>query len=110
MTSREQDVRLQILNSLLDSTHRDISRVVETHKTMIDQDPLFYGHLAIWAMENTDIRDHKEVFVATLLLSDSPEHREAGYVLLKKFPPYQVEKIKNHVKKVFKKNGTKMVN
>jgi len=109
MASKEQDVRLQILNSLLDSTHRDIGRVVETHKSMIDQDPLFYGHLAVWAMENTDIRDHKEVFVATLLLSEFPEHREVGYVLLQNFPPYQVEKIKNHVKKVFKKNPPRVM-
>lgn len=109
MTSKEQDVRLQILNSLLDSTHREIGRVVETHKQMIEQDPLFYGHLAVWAMENTDIRDHKEVFVSSLLLSEYEEHREAGYVLLQRFPPHQVVKIKNHVKKAFKKNPPRMM-
>jgi len=109
MASKEQDVRLQILNSLLDSPHRDIGRIVETHKNMVDQDPFFYGHLAVWAMENTNIRDHQEVFVATLLLSEFPEHREAGYVLLQNFPPHQVVKIKNHVKKVFKRNPPRMM-
>ena len=109
MANKEQDIRLQILNSLLDSTHRDIGRVVETHKNMIDQDPFFYGHLAVWAMENTDIRDHKEVFVSTLLLSEFPEHREAGYVLLQKFPPHQVVKIKNHIKKVHKRNPPRIM-
>jgi len=109
MASKEQDVRLQILNSLLDSTHRDVGRTINTHREMISQDPLFYGHLAVWAMENTDIRDHKEVFTASLLLSEFPEHREAGYVLLQSFPPYQVVKIKNHVKKIFKKNPPRIM-
>lgn len=109
MTSKEQDIRLQILDSLLDSTHREIGRVVEIHKQMIEQDPLFYGHLAVWAMENTDIRDHKEVFVSSLLLSEFEEHREAGYVLLQQFPPHQVVKIKNHVKKAFKKNPPRIM-
>ena len=109
MSNQEQDIRLQILNSLLDSTHRDIGRVVETHKTMIEQDPLFYGHLAVWAMENTDIRDHKEAFVATLMLSEFSEHREAAYVLIQQFPPHQVVKIKNHVKKLFKRNPPRMM-
>lgn len=109
MASKEQDVRLKILNSLLDSTHRDIGRTIETHKDMIEQDPMFYGHLAVWAMKNTDIRDHKEAFVATLLLSEFEEHREAAYVLLQDFPPYQVVKIKNHVKKILKKNPPRIM-
>lgn len=109
MLSNEQNIRLKILDSLLQSTHRDIQQVVDTHKTMIEQDPLFYAHLAVWAMSNTEIRDHKEVFVASLLLSEFPEHREAGYMLLQDFPPYQVERIKNHVKKVFKKNPPRIM-
>ena len=109
MTTQEQDIRLNILNSLLDSTHRDVGRIIETHKQMIEQDPLFYGHLAVWAFSNTDIRDHKEVFVASLLLSEYEEHREAGYVLLQQFPPHQVVKIKNHVKKAFKKNPPRIM-
>lgn len=107
--NKEQDTRVQILNSLLDSTHRDVARVVNTHKDMLEKDPLFYGHLGCWAMENTDIRDHKEVFVASLLLSEYSEHREAGYVLLQKFPPHQVVRIKNHVKNVFKKNPPRIM-
>lgn len=105
----EQDIRLKILNSLLESTHRDVQRVADTHKGMVEQDPLFYGHLAVWAQANTDVRDHKEMFVAQLLLSEFPEHREAGYVLLQSFPPYQVERIKNHVKRVFKRNPPRIM-
>ena len=109
MLSNEQSTRLKILDSLLQSTHRDINQVVDTHKTMIQEDPLFYAHLAVWAMDNTEIRDHKEVFVASLLLSEFPEHREAGYMLLQDFPPYQVERIKDHVKMVFKKNPPRIM-
>lgn len=109
MASKEQDVRLNILNSLLKSTHRKVEDVAGAHKDMLAQDPLFYGHLAVWAQDNTDIRDHKEMFVASLLLSEYPEHREAGYVLLQSFPPYQVERVKNHVKKVYKKNPPRIM-
>lgn len=109
MATKEQDIRLNILNSLLESTHREISKVVDIHKEMLEQDPLFYGHIAVWAMDNTDVRDHKEVFTAALLLSEYPEHREAGYVLLQSFPPYQVSRIKNHVKKVFQKNPPRIM-
>lgn len=109
MASKEQDVRLNILNSLLKSTHRKVEDVANAHKEMIAQDPLFYGHLAVWAQEHTDVRDHQEMFVASLLLSEFPEHREAGYVLLQKFPPYRVERIKNHVKKVYKKNPPRIM-
>ena len=107
--NKEKDVRVGILNSLLQSTHRGIENVVEVHKKMMEQDPLFYGHLANWAMNNTDVRDHKEVFISNLLLSEFPEHREAGYVLLQSLPPYQVERIKNHVKKVFKRNPPRIM-
>lgn len=109
MVTTEQDVRLNILNSLLNSTHRDVQQVAATHQDMIEQDPEFYGHLAVWAQKNTHVRDHKEMFVASLLLSEFPEHREAGYVLLQNFPPYQVERIKNHVKKVFKSNPPRIM-
>ncbi len=107
--NQEQSIRLKILDSLLQSPHRKIEEVVSVHKDMATQDPLFYAHLAVWAMEHTEIRDHKEVFVASLLLSEYPEHREAGYMLLQDLPPYQVERIKNHVKRVFKKNPPRIM-
>ena len=107
--ANETDVRLNILNSLLDSTHRDIGRTIDVHKKMIDDDALFYGHLAAWSMTNTDVRDHKETFVANLMLSEHPEHREAAYCLIQNLPPYQVAKIKNHIKNIFKRNPPRIM-
>lgn len=87
---REMDLRLEILNSLLTTPHRKLEDVASVHKDMAELDPLFYGHLAVWYQSEGAVRDHKEVFVANLLVSDLPEHREAGCVLLQKLPPYQV--------------------
>lgn len=100
----ERDLRLEILNSLLTTPHRELVKVAEVHKDMAGRDPLFYAHLAVWYQRNGDVRDHKEVFVAHLLTSEESEHREAGYVLLQEFPPYQVMRVvdfmKQHLGKV----------
>ena len=58
------------------------------YREMLTRDPLFYGRLATWYQANGAVRDHKEVFIAHLLVSDLPEHREAGFVLLQDLPPY----------------------
>lgn len=104
MRSAEKDLRLEIMNSLLTTPHRDLAKVADVHKEMLELDPLFYGHLAVWYHSNGDVRDHKEVFVANLLVSDLPEFREAGYVLLQALPPYQVDRVvkfmKTHLRKV----------
>jgi len=65
---------------------------------MADQDPIFYAHLGAWAQENTAIRDHKEIFIAKMFLSEIAEHREAAYALLQGLPPYQVNNVIDHVK------------
>jgi hypothetical protein len=90
MQTQERDLRLDMLNSLLTTPHRQLEKVAEVHKEMVARDPLFYGHLAVWYQRNGDVRDHKEVFVGNLLVSDVPEHRDAGFMLLQEFPPYQV--------------------
>ncbi len=94
----EQDIRVDILNSLLSSPHRDVSNLLNLHNQMSDQDPLFYGHLAAWAQENIDIRDHKDLFVAKLFVSDFPELREAAYVLIQSFPPFRINRVIDHIK------------
>ena len=63
MRSAEKDLRLEMLNSLLTTPHRDLGKVAEVHADMLELDPLFYGHLAVWYHANGDVRDHKEVFV-----------------------------------------------
>ncbi|MEM9068801.1 MAG: hypothetical protein AAGE52_09855 [Myxococcota bacterium] len=97
--TNEQDLRLQMLDSLLTTPHRKLEQVAELHKRMIAQDPIFYGHLAVWYADNGHVRDHREVFVANLLASALPEHRDAGFVMLQALPPYQVARVVEFMKR-----------
>jgi hypothetical protein len=92
MTS-EQDLRLSILNTLLTTPHRRLDEVWLVHDELVRQDPRFYVHLAAWYADHGDVRDHKEVFVITLALSDFPGHRDVGLALLRDLPPYEVVRV-----------------
>lgn len=96
----ERDNRLQLLNSLLTTPHRELEKVAGIHEDIITRDPIFYGKLAVWYQQNGDVRDHKEVFIGNLLASDLTEHREAGYVMLQTMPPYQVARIVDFMKRI----------
>jgi len=48
MNTAERDLRLEMLNSLLTTPHRELGKVAELHKLMVELDPIFYGHLAVW--------------------------------------------------------------
>lgn len=98
MNNTERDLRLEMLNSLLTTPHRKLEQVAEIHKLIVELDPIFYGHLAVWYQRNGDVRDHKEVFVAHLLTSDLTEHRDAGFLMLQEFPPYQVARVVDFMK------------
>lgn len=98
MNNTERDLRLEMLNSLLTTPHRKLEQVAEIHQLIVELDPLFYGHLAVWYQHNGDVRDHKEVFLAHLLTSDLTEHRDAGFVLLQGFAPYQVARVVDFMK------------
>ncbi|MBW4695844.1 MAG: hypothetical protein KME27_29355 [Lyngbya sp. HA4199-MV5] len=98
MNNIERDLRLEMLNSLLTTPHRKLEQVAEIHKLIVELDPIFYGHLAVWYQRNGDVRDHKEVFVAHLLTSDLGEHRDAGFIMLQEFPPYQVARVVDFMK------------
>lgn len=98
MNNTERDLRLEMLNSLLTTPHRKLEQVAEIHKLIVELDPLFYGHLAVWYQRNGDVRDHKEVFVAHLLTSNLTEHRDAGFILLQELPPYQVARVVDFMK------------
>src|SRR5687767_13833187 len=93
MDGEERDLRLEILNSLLTTPHRELQQVAGLHREMLDRDALFYGHLAAWYQRHGDVREHQEVFIAHLLVSELPEHRDAGYALLQELPPYQVARV-----------------
>ncbi|BAZ30002.1 hypothetical protein NIES4074_24520 [Cylindrospermum sp. NIES-4074] len=98
MITAELDLRLELLNSLLTTPHRELAKVAEFHKVIIELDPIFYGHLAVWYQRHGDVRDHKEVFLGYLLTSNVTEHRNAGFVMLQEFPPYQVARIVDFMK------------
>lgn len=98
MNNAERDLRLEMLNSLLTTPHRKLEQVAEIHKLIVELDPIFYGHLAVWYQRNGDVRDHKEVFVGHLLTSDLTKHRDAGFVMLQEFPPYQVARVVDFMK------------
>ncbi len=98
MNTAERDLRLELLNSLLTTPHRELQKVAEFHKLIVELDPIFYGHLAVWYQHNGDVRDHKEVFIGHLLTSNVTVHRDAGFILLQQFPPYQVARIVDFMK------------
>ncbi len=98
INTAERDLRLEIINSLLTTPHRELTQVAELHQMMVELDPIFYGHLAVWYQKQGDVRDHKEVFVGNLLTSQLTEHRNAGFMLLQEFPPYQVARIVDFMK------------
>ncbi len=103
MQSAENDLRLEMLNSLLTTPHRQLEQVATFHQNMLVNDPLFYGHLASWYHNKGEVRDHKEVFIAHLLISELPEHRDAGFMLLQTLPPYQVARVVGFMKSHFNK-------
>jgi hypothetical protein len=103
----ENDVRLSILNTLLTTPHRDLDALWPLHAEMVKRDARFYPRLAAWYFDKGEVRDHKEVFVAALALSDFPGHREVGLALLRRLPPYEVARIVDFIhgdKKADEKN------
>ncbi|MCC5663244.1 VWA domain-containing protein [Nostoc sp. CHAB 5784] len=98
MDIAERDLRLEMLNSLLTTPHRKLEQVTEIHQLIVELDPIFYGHLAVWYQRHGDVRDHKEVFLAYLLTSNLTEHRDAGFMMLQEFPPYQVARVVDFMK------------
>jgi hypothetical protein len=93
MAIREQDPRLEILNTLLTTPHRKLELIWPVHCQLVDQDPRFYVRLAAWYHDHGDVRDHKEMFIITLVLSTFEGHRDVGLALLRGLPPYEVVRI-----------------
>src|SRR5262249_54185968 len=93
MNTPEQDLRLTILNTLLTTPHRKLGDVWAVHEELVRKDPRFYVRLAAWYSDHGDVRDHKEMFVVTLVLSAFPGHRDVGLALLRALPPYEVVRV-----------------
>ena len=93
MSTREHDIRVEILNTLLTTPHRALDRVWPVHEQLISRDPRFYVRLAAWYADNGDVRDHQEMFIISLVLSNFPGHRDVGLAMLRALPPYQVVRV-----------------
>src|SRR5262245_9705438 len=93
MANSEQDLRLEIFNTLLTTPHRELQKIWPVHRDMVQLDPLFYVRLAAWYHDHGDVRDHKEMFVVNLVLSEFEGHRDVGLALLRSLPPYQVARV-----------------
>lgn len=91
--NREQDLRLEILNTLLTTPHRQLAQIWPVHSEMVQKDPRFYVRLGAWYSDHGDVRDHKEMFVINLILSDFDGHRDVGLALLRELPPYEVVRV-----------------
>ena len=89
----EQDLRLDILNTLLTTPHRELGKIWPVHRDLIELDPRFYVRLAAWYHDHGDVRDHKEMFIIALVLSAFEGHRDVGLALLRRLPPYQVIRV-----------------
>ncbi len=93
MATAEQDLRLEILNTLLTTPHRKLEQIWPVHRSLVERDPRFYVRLAAWYHDHGDVRDHKEMFIVALVLSAFEGHRDAGLALLRGLPPYQVVRV-----------------
>lgn len=98
MMTTEQDLRLKLFNTLLTTPHRDLDSIYLVHQELLKADPRFYVQLAAWYFVEGEVRDHKEVFVVCLALSDFPGHRDVGLALLRQLPPYEVGRVVDFVK------------
>jgi hypothetical protein len=94
----ERDLRLALLNTLLTTPHRNLAALYPLHHDMIEQDPRFYVRLAAWYADRGDVRDHKEMFVVNLCLSQFEGHRDVGLALLGWLPPYEVGRVIDFIK------------
>ena len=104
---KEQDRRLDLLNTRLTTPHRQLELVQPVHAEMVQADPLFYVRLAAWYADHGDVRDHKEMFIITLALSDFAGHRDVGLALLRQLPPYEVARVVDFIHGSQKKEARK---
>ena len=90
---REQDPRLDILNTLLTTPHRELDQIWPVHEQLSKRDPRFYVRLAAWYADKGDVRDHSDMFIVSLLMSRFTGHRDVGLAMLRKLPPYRLVRV-----------------
>jgi hypothetical protein len=106
---REEDVRSAMLDTLLTTPHRDLMPLWPIHQELCGKDPRFYVRLAAWYHDKGEIRDHKEMFIITLCLSQFDGHRDVGLALLSQLPPYQLMRVVDfiHGRKITRRQKVK---
>ncbi len=95
----QPSVQEEIFNSLLRTPHRSVDEFLEIHRTQLERDPFLYGCLATYAVHEGEcaVRDTQDIFVATLFVSEFPEHREAAWHMLQDFPPYRARRVVQYI-------------
>lgn len=110
--AQEEDSRVKMLNAFLSCPHRDTREIDKIHAELQENDPLFYAHLAAWYQRNGEIRDHKEVFTARLIVDSYTENREVGLALWQRLPFWLKNRVLGYVTgkdvKVREKSGEKV--
>lgn len=90
----EADYRLEILNALLKTPHRETDPYIPLFLDIHNRDPLFFLQLACWYFDHGSVNDLKQLFIANLIISGfSDRFRKCGKALMMKLPPFQVERV-----------------
>ena len=58
MTANENDLRVGLLDGLLRNPHGDQLKNIELHNDILEKDPIFYAHLAMWYDKNGSSKPH----------------------------------------------------
>lgn len=95
----EFNSRSDLFDAFLQPAHGSYEALAPLHLRARDYDPIFYAHLSSWYLEHGAVRDHHELFAATLLLSQWNGHRDQGRYLLQFLRPYQLARMVRWVKK-----------
>jgi len=95
----QPSVQEEIFKTLLRTPHRSVDEVLRIHFDQLQRDPYLYGCLAVYAVLEGQcaVRDLQDVFVATLFVSEFPEHREAAWVMFQDLPPYRAQRVVRYV-------------
>ena len=95
----QPSVQEEIFKTVLRTPHRSVDEVLKIHYGQLQRDPFLYGCLAVYAVTEGEcaVKDIQEVFVATLFVSEFPEHREAAWAMFQDFPPYRAQRVIRYI-------------
>lgn len=96
--THEEQLDLRMLNLLLTTPHGDLTEARKVHDEVLQHAPVLYGHFAVWYQKHGEIEDLQRLFVANLLTSRLPEHRDAGFMLLQKLQHHNVARVVRAIK------------